>query len=368
MNELQIALIGLGAAAVAGVWAYNRWQERNHRRLAERVFAGRQPDALLGGNATAEPAEPVAPAAPEERREPVLAPAGGQPAGGQPAAEPEQVPLPADWVDELADCAVGLEFADAVPAPSLWAAQASWAAHLTKPLAWYGCDAVSRQWRRLSAHDAGSCGAACVALQLADRQGAVSDNELSIFLDGVRQVAQQFSALAEMPARDRVLMHARAVDEFCAGVDLQLGVNVVDAGGGVFAGTKLRGLAEAAGMSLADDGLFHAADEQGGDLFTLGNLGAELFEAEAMKSLATRGVTLSLDVPRVSDGVAVFDRLVAVAKQLAQGLGGAVVDGQQHPLSDAMIAGIREKIAELQSKMAARDIVAGSVRARRLFS
>lgn len=352
MNELQIALIALGAAAVAGVWVYNKWQERNHRKLAERVFRGQQPDVLLGGEGTA--------AADDERREPVMAPAAEAKAG--PPAPP------AEWVDDLADCAIRIEFVEPVPAPGLWAAQSSWAVHLTKTLSWLGFDGPGNQWRKLGAHDAGRYAVVCAVLQLADRQGAVSDNELSVFLDGVRQLAQQFSGLAEAPPRDQVLIHARALDEFCAGVDVQLGVNIIDAGDDVFVGTKLRGLAEAAGLALADDGLFHAVDDKGIDLFTLGNLGLELFEVESIKSLATRGVTLSLDVPRVADGAAVFDRLVAVAGQLADGLGGDLVDGQGNPLSEAMLAGIRAKIGELQQKMAAHQIPAGSARAQRLFS
>ena len=38
MSDLQLSLIGLGIALVGGVFAYNKWQERKHRKLAERVF------------------------------------------------------------------------------------------------------------------------------------------------------------------------------------------------------------------------------------------------------------------------------------------------------------------------------------------
>jgi hypothetical protein len=50
-SELQIALIGAGAAAVALVWGYNLWQDRQHRKTAERIFKGSEGDALLPGNA-----------------------------------------------------------------------------------------------------------------------------------------------------------------------------------------------------------------------------------------------------------------------------------------------------------------------------
>jgi FtsZ-interacting cell division protein ZipA len=103
-------------------------------------------------------------------------------------------------------------------------------------------------------------------------------------------------------------------------------------------------------------------------LFTVANLGAERLEAESIKSLATHGLTLSMDVPRVSDGAVAFDRMLAVARQLAAALGGVLVDAQRAPLSDAMIDAIRAKTAELQQRMRDGGIAPGSTRALRLFS
>ena len=362
MNELQIALLGAGVAAVAAVWIYNLWQERTHKKLAEKIFKGGQPDVLLKGQG-GEPDD-------GERIEPAAAPVGEriEPVADPLADESPQGPPqpPAEWADDVADCTLRIEFVEAVSAPALWAVQEAWAPQLTKVLTWLGYD--DGQWRQLTAHDAGRYAHVAASLQLADRQGAVSDNELSVFLDGAHRLAQQFSGLVELPQRHEVLAHAQALDGFCAGVDVQLGVNIVEAAGGVFAGTKLRGLAEAAGLALQEDGRFHAGDDNGMELFTVGNMGTELFEADALKTLATHGVTFVLDVPRVADGCAAFDRMVAVARQMAQALGGTLVDGQRHVVSDPMIAGIRAKIGEIQQQMAAHQISPGSARALRLFS
>lgn len=381
MNELQLALAAVGVAAVAAVWGYNKWQERKHRRLAEKVFGGQQADVLLAGQ-EAEPAsgearkepviEPVAAEVADEvaaeglvpRVEPVLAAAPGDETA-RPAAPP---PLPGQWADELADCVIRLDFMDPQPAAALWAAQAAWAGHVGKPMSWLVFDERGGAWRRLDADDPADYIQLWASLQLADRRGAVSDSELSVFLAGVRQLAQQFSGLAEVPVDEGVLMHARSLDEFCAGVDVQLGVNVVEASGGGFPGTKLRGLAEAGGLTLAADGSFHARDEDGTTLFTVANLGGEPFQADTLRTLTSHGVTFSLDVPRVADGPAVFTRMVNLARQFAQGMGGVLVDGQRNPLADTMIATIRAKIGEVQQKMAAHQIPAGSVRAQRLFS
>jgi len=360
MNELQVALIAIGAAGVAGVWGYNKWQERRQGRIAETVFRrGGQRDVLLGEAAGGGEVE----ARPEstERHEPEFDVAADE------RGAMIEAPLPESLADEIADCVVRIDFAEPVPAPGLWASQSRWAGGIGKPMSWLALDENSGHWRQLSAHDAGRYKSVCAALQLADRQGAVSDGDVSAFLDGVWELARQCSGKCAIPKHDDVLMTARSLDEFCASVDLQLGVNIVGANEPL-AGHQLRQLAEEAGLRLLGDGAFHAQDGTGLTRFTLANIGAELFDPASLDSLATHGVTLSMDVPRVPDGPAAFDALIALARPLTDALGGILVDSQGNPLTTEMIAGIRSKIAEIQGKMAHREIVAGTQRALRLFS
>lgn len=384
ISELQIALIGAGAIGVAIVWGYNVWQDRQHRKTADRIFNGEQDDALLGTEAN------VA-AAPDdgEWREPRFAddavPLAVDPSAAVadeaisaalPVADaampaPDAAPaaaLPAEWADDVADCVIYLTATEAVPAPALWAMQNVWSGDLDKALHWLVRNEADGSWRRSDANDSGRYREWVAALQLVDRRGPISDGELGRFYDGVQQIALQTGATLEMPTRGDTLMRAGALDEFCAAVDIQFVLHVVEATGGVFAGTKLRGVAEAAGLALEADGVFRARDAVGGELFSVANLGNERLDAETIKSLATHGLTLSLDVPRVSDGVQAFDRMLATARQLAGALGGVLVDAQRAPLADAMIAAIRAKTAELQQRMHDAGIVPGSTRALRLFS
>jgi FtsZ-interacting cell division protein ZipA len=376
ISELQIALIGAGAAAVALVWGYNVWQDRQHRKAADRIFKGNQGDALL-----ADDAAPVADS--NQRLEPRLAPEteAGDPAADQAPANDEsgalapadplattEPAMPSDCADEIADCVLRFTAAEPVPAPAVQAMQRTWAGELSKPLRWLAKGDGDEPWRRIEADDSGRYRNWAAALQLVDRRGPVSDGELGRFFDGVQSVAQQAGATMELPSRGELVMRAGALDQFCAGVDIQFVLHVVEASGGVFVGTKLRGVAEAAGLALEGDGVFRARDEVGGEMFTVANLGAERLEADSIKSLATHGLTLSLDVPRVTDGRLAFDRMLATARQLAGALGGVLVDAQRAPLADAMIDAIRAKTGELQARMNEAGIVPGSVRALRLFS
>lgn len=378
MSDLQLSLIGLGIALVGGVFAYNKWQERKHRKLAERVFRSDHPDVLLGrqqadppapdgeGTGAGERIEPVFQAVQARAAEPAAG-AGGEGTsavspGISAAAEP-----PHEFADPAIDCVVRFESAELIGGPYLWQAQYQAMGKLGKPVSWCGVNERTGAWERLTAHGAGDYRRLRAALQLADRRGPLTDADLTLFLNGVQRLADEFLAVSDLPARGDVLARAAEIDRFCAGVDIQIGINVVSAGR-PFAGTKLRGLAEAAGMTLREDGMFHAADDAGATQFTLSNLEAVLFAAEEMRTLSTHGITFTLDVPCVADGPRAFDRMIALAKQFAAGLGGALVDDNRAPLADSALDVIHDKIVEIEQRMASQGLTAGGTQALRLFS
>lgn len=377
LSELHLALIGAGVAAVAMVWAYNVWQDRKHRKTAERIF---------GGETTAEDPTPVAGPAKEivaERQEPTLAvdaPEVPPPAVTDETAAPTEeisavAPQPVVAVagtipmDEIADCTLRFSAENPIAAVSVNDIQRRWSGGAGKPVAWMVRAGASGDWQRIAEDDQGSYREWAVSLQLVDRRGPVSAAELEAFCSGVEALAQQVGAALEaLPELEEVVAHAGALDQFCAGVDIQFVLHVVDSAGGTFTGTKLRGLAEAAGLALEGDGLFRARDAAGGEEFSLGTLGAERFDADSLRSMTTHGLTFSIDVPRVSEGRAAFERMLGAARQIAGALGGVLVDAQRAPLSDVMITAISAKTVELQQRMRDGGIDPGSPRALRLFS
>ena len=434
ISELQMALIGAGGVAIAAVWGYNAWQDRQHRKVAERLFKGEQSDVLLKDVAPVEsPESPLAASDsefapsiavggarefsthPAQRLEPTLGSRDDSPETASDAADadlpqsreaaiegvsaavstatemavepmppissPTSLPAPAEATqplrvidtdvspaDQLADCVVRFRLPESVPASSIWAAQGAWRSGITKPLMWLGCNPGDAIWHEVTDAAVGRYSEWVVALQLADRRGALSDAEINVFCTGLEQMGGRLGSPITLPDPSAILQRAQSLDAFCASVDVQFGISVVEAAGGSFAGTKLRGVCEAAGLTLGTDGSFHSLNDNGAEEFRISNIGSERFVAESLKSLATHGVTLTIDVPRVADGAAAFNRLITTAQQLARGLGGVVVDIQRAPLADAMVVGIRAKIVELQQHMRAADIPPGSTRALRLFA
>jgi FtsZ-interacting cell division protein ZipA len=170
-----------------------------------------------------------------------------------------------------------------------------------------------------------------------------------------------------MPA-SRLLDQAAEIDRFCAAVDLEIGVNLVSRGT-PFSGTKIRALAEAAGMVLGDDGVFTRRDDDGRIQFTMQNFETTRFSAESIRNIATHGLTFVLDVPRVAHGERVFQQMADLAKRFAETLQGTLVDDNRQPLNDMQLDHIRrEFIGKPQATMASYGLPAGSAQALRLFS
>lgn len=377
MSELQLSLIVLGVALIAAVWFYNRWVEKKHRQRAEQMLP------RTGGDVLA----PEAAGRPE-KTEPGIAREPGfmdadLPLEPESAAQPAvanvdllldvqeetggNAPVPAEWGDGLADCLLRIEFVAPVPVAALWEEHREWSERIDKPIQWLGFDRQGRHWRTLLPQDDGSVTHLAVALQLVDRSGAVGEDTLQAFIDGVARLAQRFVGRAETPLLAPLLERARELDAFCASVDLQLSLHVLPKSSVPMSGSLLKPLIETAGLKLEGE-RYVALDASGAEAFALICRSATAFPAERVEAKELIDLIYSIDVPRVAAGAASFDRMMAFARQCADSLVGQLADAHRKPLPEATIATIRGRIDELQKRMADRGIAPGGVRALRLFS
>lgn len=396
MSELQISLLAIGFLVVAGVYGFNRFQEWKYRRSAAQAFPSGHKDVLLQENEPSlrqepeamkfreEPRiEPVVSALPEESaEEPMLDPE--MPEMPEVAVETGMAPTateedskaitaypdakPAAPLDEAIDYVVQLHPGEAVAAEALAEILRRLGGFSGKRARWLGVNPLTGGWGEVGRDGAAEYHNLAATLQLADRSGPVSEHDLLAFCGQVQAVADELVAIAEFPDRQPALTSAAALDQFGADVDVLIGVNVITQNGDAFAATKVRALAESAGMKLQPDGAFHFFNDEGADLFSLGNLDPTPFSPENIRQLTTYGVTFLFDVPKVADGVHVFNQMLLVARQLASSLGGLVVDDNRRALTDAGIAKIRQQLADIYARMDAQQIGGGSVRALRLFS
>lgn len=238
-----------------------------------------------------------------------------------------------------------------------------------KPVAWRGLNSRSGAWEDLRAVGPEETYAEFEAvLQLVDRQGAVAAHELEMFCDTIQNAAADLSLTADCPDIQPAVDRAAALDRLCADADVLIGINVIPANGTAIPATKVRAFAEAAGMKLADDGAFYFRTDEGVALYSLCNLDPEPFTPESIKTLSTHGITLLLDVPKTPNGARVFDQMLAVARQMANTLGGLVVDDNRRPFTDAGADGIRGQLKDIYRRMDEMQVPSGGELASRLFS
>ena len=422
MSELHWGLAGLSVIVVGGVYAYNSWQEYRHRKVAESVlrpehddvllkvqpvrppvdetaterlepvFAEEGPD-LLGAKepdldqpeespvpvepvvrpeaeeapqvaAEPEQAEPVAAAA--DAPEPVVAPA----AKVEPAAVKEEIAVPdvpVELLDPRIEYIVAMEMIEAVPVRQILASQRETLLKVNKPVHWIGFNETTREWVPLRGEEELSVRRLRIGLQLVNRLGPLASADLVGFTAAMQALADDLTAVADMPA-EPVLDQAAAIDRFCADVDLEIGLNLVSRGI-AFPGTKIRALAEAAGMVLGVGGMFTRYDDDGQPQFSLQNYENTPLTADGLRNLSTHGLTFLLDVPCVDHGERVFQQMTELAKRFADTLQGALVDDNRQPLGEAQLEHIRrEFIGKPQAVMRQYGIAAGSAQSRRLFS
>jgi FtsZ-interacting cell division protein ZipA len=376
MSDLQIGLAMLGVLVVAAVLAFNWWQERQFRQRGEETFPARHDDVLLNqpamsGAPATMPASPRQHSLDEPRIEPSMeprvephldtAPAAAAPAFSS-APKSGVVDVPRPEIDYIVEIRAG-EF---IAVDKLVRMQQSLPG-LIRRISFGGLNFQSKSWEALVPGD-GRYTSVRVALQLVDRSGPVNDEQLRAFGEAARTTASEMAAIAELPEFAPALEQAGALDEFCADVDVLVGINVIANTGQVFHGTKIRALAEAAGLHLQSSGVFHCHDEQGGTLFSLDNQESEPFLIDRIRNITTPGITFLLDVPRVANGLRVFDRMVAMSRSFADSLDGTLADDNRAMLNDSGLDRIRAQLRAIYTGMEQRGIEAGSPLALRLFS
>lgn len=397
MSPLQIGLIIAGVLLVIGVIIYNAWVERRVKRRIAQAFQKTQAGADPRSAASAQRVEPtlgtdVEGAAPPANAVPAYRPAEDAPESDfappieviehedMPAAMAEAVPAAPATIARAAEavdtgtlrkpdpeieCIVTLQPARAVTVGAL---AAGLHARLGKRLRWFGRTAPNAPWLLLGSDTKGEFVEVAACLLLADRNGAASRAQLDTFSRVVGELAPLLPAAMSVPDPAGEAERAEALDRLCADVDVQLGLTILVTGTGSIPGTKLRGVAEAAGFRLVAGGRFEWVNEDTGSVqYSLQNLRNEPFTSDTLRLSATNGVVFVLDVPRVSDPPRTFDQMKLAARRMAQNLGAELVDDNRRPLDDPALAAIRKQVEAAGAALRESGIEPGSPRALALF-
>ena len=237
--------------------------------------------------------------------------------------------------------------------------------HIGLPWSINGLDNDDK-WHLLNEQSTNSFKQLACSLQLADRGGPVAKNLLNKFQFAIEDIGLTLNAHVEWQGSGDAMQRAIELDQFCIEVDQMVSAHIAQ-GDAPIHGTKFKGLAEANGMALKEDGKFYfAANDL--HLFTAIDTNNIPFTAESLRNNVLKSITFQIEIPKVNNCEQVFNQMILMAQKMASSLNASLVDDNQKPLGDLQIEKIRQQLKVIHATMVARGVMPGSPASMRLFS
>jgi ZipA, C-terminal FtsZ-binding domain len=206
-------------------------------------------------------------------------------------------------------------------------------------------------------------------VQLANRTGALNEIEYSEFVVKTQTFADALGGEPEFPDMQHEVARARELDAFAAAHDAQLRFVLRAVGVAWSTGYVAQNAARIGFVAGALPGRMVLPNPAASlpQLITL-TFDTQAAMAEDASQSAIRELTLSLEVSHVARTEQPFSRMRACAKALATAMDGRLCDDQGRLMSESALDGLALDIERLYDALDERDLSAGSMLARRLFS
>lgn len=366
MNSMQWSVALLGGLVVVGVLVYNWWAMR---RAQPRQATPNKPSKGNKAKTASGPAmEPVMDdgmlaegLAPSAKTEPSFE--AGDDLG---LVDLPSMSLASEAVlDTLIDSVVPVSVSGPVSGDAVLAAMPATRRVGSKTLV-VECQGDDGEWERPQPERRYQ--AVQVGLQLANRSGAINNIEFSEFVAKVQHLADALGGAPDFPDMLSEVARAKELDQFASAHDAQLGL-VLRAKGAAWSVGFVHHHTSALGLiagSVPGRMVLPASDPEQAPLVTL------RFDTQAAldddHDAALRELRLILDVPHVARDEQPFEHMVEIALKLAETMEADIVDDVGQPLPEASLVQIGQELAKLYDALDQRDLSAGSVLARRLFS
>ena len=376
MSTLQISLAVAGGLILAGVVAHSAWSSRRNaprqptppdNGAAESMHLRENEPGDISRTTSAAPdgldderREPSFDTAPDALPGPPAVPSFAQLSG---LASPEKMPL----LDALIDVMAPVAIDGVVSGDAALAAMPSTRRVGSKPFGVEGLDAITGEWQFPVAgqrYSAFQC-----AVQLANRTGALNQIEYSEFVVKTQAFADAMGAEAEFPDMLEEVARARELDQFASSHDARLSFGLRAISTAWSPGYVQQCAGRIGFVFGALPGRMVLPASQPGLAPVLGlSFDAQAAMSEVPEDTALRDITLSLDVPQVPHSERPFARLCESAIALAKVMGGVIIDDNGTPIRPEVMEAINTDLEALYKTLETRELAAGSVLARRLFS
>ena len=347
MNSLTVALAAVGGLVLAGIVAHGAWTARK-----------------------ADPKRAAQEGRPKEFREPVMGDVA-EPADG---AEPESFALERKLpkrsvarIDALIDAIVVLNVDAPVSGDLLLLHLPPTRRAGSKPFLIEGLNTETAEWEPPLAGQ--HYGEVQAGVQLANRGGALNEIEYSEFVQSVQPFCESIGAMADFPDMLEVVARARELDAFASQHDAQLAVHL-HARSSPWSVSYIQQHAGRHGFvpGMVPGRLVMPSTEEGAPpVLTLSFDSLKALDEHPQQAVVS-DVTLSFDVPQTDPQAEPFISWQASATALSLGMDAAIVDDNGQPLSPQGFAVIGGELGQLYQALEERDLAAGSMATRRLFS
>ena len=368
MDSLFVALSIAGGVVLAGVVAHGAWQTRKATpKMAEPEDANNTSDNttashhdffVLPDAATNSDARHVEPSFDPDDFQPDLSKSLEQTTNSDKKAS----------LDPLIDVISAIALDEVVSGDAVLAAMPATRRVGSKPFAIEGLREVTEQWevpqhgQRYSALQAG--------VQLANRTGALNEIEFSEYVMKVQAFADELGGTPSFPEMRDEVARARELDIFASNHDAHLRFTIYAVAAAWSTGYVSQQAARLGFVAGALPGRMVLPDPTNNQSPIL----SLSFDSQAAMSdqdgppTAIGEVSLSLDVTHVAQEDDAFARMRECAKILAERMEGVICDDQGNQVSEAALDRIAIDLKQLYATLDQRDLSAGSVLARRLFS
>lgn len=371
MNSLLLGLSIAGGVVLAGVIAHGAWTARKSApKLADADdYVGTKIDSV-------EPTGLSGLFNVDDRVEPFLHASSKQTLPVEPEfdaaqfdAELAAIPVPEKKpsLDPLIDVLTAIDLDSPLSGDAILAAMPATRRVGSKPFAVEGLREDGLEWevprpgQRYTSLQAG--------IQLANRTGSLNDIEYSEFVIKAQTFADAVGGELEFPEMHDEVARARELDAFAAAHDAQLRFVLRAVGVAWSTGYVAQNAARIGFVAGALPGRMVLPNPVANlpQLITL-TFDSQAAMAEDASQSAIRELTLSLEVPHVVRTEHPFARMRECAKALATAMDGRLCDDQGQLMSESALDGLAVDIERLYDALEERDLSAGSMLARRLFS
>ena len=370
MSALQLWLAVIGGLVLAALVAHNAWNTRRSRpRQADPTQPLSAPN--LGQSADGLPSRSESTS--DDSHAPQLVDMSIDLAelDAMGRADPGALNLPTPdrraHLDVLIDAIAQIDLDHSVSGDAVLAAMPTTRRVGSKPFAVEGLNELTQAWEVPQAGQ--RYGTLQAGLQLANRAGSLNEIEYSEFVVATEAFADHLGGTPDVPEMKAEVARARELDQFASAHDAQLSMTLRARSTAWSPGFVQQCAGRLGFVAGVLPGRLVLPSSTPGRSPILGlSFDAQAALAEDPDQSALREVTLSLEVTHVDRHEQPFDLMRDAALALAQDMGGVLIDDAGQPLSVAAMDQIALDLQDLYNTLDARELSAGSVLARRLFS